>query len=579
MLNRLQIRNFALITELEIEFSDGLNVLTGETGAGKSIVLDALSAVLGGKTEASMVRAAEERAVIEAVFRYAPIRAELNAYLEEQELLDDPDDDEIILSREIRSTGRSTARVNGRSVTQSILREIGAFLVDIHGQSDHLSLLNPASHLALIDRFAGNQEALALYRSELKAYRETTAELAALRGSDEEKERRRDFILFQLDEIDAAKLKPEEETPLTIERDRIGNAETLNRHLSKGFDFIDGRGERQPGILDQLGVLQDHLERIARLDPEKESFVEIVLNLIDEATRLSDELHAYREEIDFDPRRLNEIEERLQLIHDLERKYGGTIEAVLAYAERIRAELETIENAEERLEALSKIAASQKKNLALSAEKLSAKRYDVAAKIANRVESELKDLSMASATFEISLTQDEDPDGLPTQGGKTFAFGSNGFDRGEFLIAPNRGEGVKPLAKIASGGETSRLMLALKNTLADADEIPTMIFDEIDSGISGRVGAAIGEKLWRLSRNHQVICITHLPQLAAYRDTHFQVSKSVRKDRTETVVTRLDDEASLREIAAVIGGTNEENLLAAKAMIAEAEKNKNQFVK
>lgn len=578
MLKRLQIRNFALITELEIEFSDGLNVLTGETGAGKSIVLDALSAVLGGKTEASMIRAEEERAAIEAVFSYAPIRAELNAYLAEQELLDEPDDDEIILSREIRSTGRSTARANGRPVTQAILREIGAFLVDIHGQSDHLSLLNPASHLALIDRFAGNEEALALYRAELKTYRETIAELAALRGSDEEKERRRDFILFQLEEIDAAKLRPEEETPLTLERDRIGNAEALNRHLSKGFDSIDGRGERQPGILDQLGVLQGHLERIVRLDPEKEFFVEIVLNLIDEASRLSDELHAYREEIDFDPKRLNEIEERLQLIHDLERKYGGTVEAVLAYAERIRQELETIENAAERIEALSKIAASKKKSLALDAEKLSAKRHEVAAKIARRVESELKDLSMGSATFEISLTQEEDPDGLPTGDGKKLAFGSNGYDRGEFLIAPNRGEGVKPLAKIASGGETSRLMLALKNTLADADDIPTMIFDEIDTGISGRVGASVGEKLWRLSRNHQVICITHLPQLAAYRDAHFQVSKSVRQGRTETVVIRLNDEASLREIAAVIGGTNEENLLAAKAMIAEAEKNKNRIV-
>lgn len=579
MLKRLQIRNFALITELEIEFSDGLNVLTGETGAGKSIVLDALSAVLGGKTEAAMIRAEEERAVIEAVFSYAPIRDALNAYLEGQELLDDAADDEIILSREIRATGRSTARANGRSVTQSILRDIGAFLVDIHGQSDHLSLLNPASHLILIDRFAGNQDALAAYRAELKAYRETAAELAALRGSGEEKERRRDFILFQLEEIDAARLKPEEETPLTLERDRIGNAEALNRHLAKGFDAIDGRGERQPGILDQLGVLQGHLERIARLDPEKESFVETVLNLIDEAARLSDELHAYRDEIDFDPKRLNEIEERLQLIHDLERKYGGTIEAVLSYAERIRAELETIDNAEERLEALLKTAAAEKERLARSAEKLSAKRHDVAAKIARRVEAELKDLSMASATFEISLTQEADADGLLTQDGKCLAFGPNGIDRGEFLIAPNRGEGVKPLAKIASGGETSRLMLALKNTLADADEIPTMIFDEIDAGISGRVGAAVGEKLWRLSRNHQVICITHLPQLAAYRDTHFQVSKSVKKDRTETVVKRLDDAASVLEIAAVIGGTTEENLLAAKAMIAEAEKNKNRIVR
>ena len=285
MLKRLTIRNFALISSLDVSFCDGLNVLTGETGAGKSIVLDALSAVLGGKADAEMIRAGENRAVIEATFQYTPIRAAMNDYLDAGDLLDEPEDDEIVLSREIRTTGRSSARVNGRAVTQAILREIGGFLVDIHGQSDHLSLLNPGAHLALIDRFADNAQSLSDYRAQLKAYREAQSELQALAGSDAEKERRREMILYQLDEIDGAKLKRGEEEPLTLERDRIGNAETLNRYLSKGFDLLEGRGERQPGVVDQLNALQGCLDRIARLDADRGEWTEIVLNLLDKSSR------------------------------------------------------------------------------------------------------------------------------------------------------------------------------------------------------------------------------------------------------------------------------------------------------
>ena len=574
MLKRLTIQNFALISSLDVSFCDGLNVLTGETGAGKSIVLDALSAVLGGKADVEMIRAGENRAVIEATFQYTSIRAAMNEYLDAGDLLDEPEDDEIVLSREIRTTGRSSARVNGRAVTQAIIREIGGFLVDIHGQSDHLSLLNPGAHLALIDRFADNAQLLSDYRAQLKAYREAQSELQALAGSDAEKERRREMILYQLDEIDGAKLKRGEEEPLTLERDRIGNAETLNRYLAKGFDLLEGRGERQPGIVDQLNALQGCLDRIVRLDADRGDWTEIVLNLIDASANLLDEFRAYREEIDYDPNRLTEVEERLHLIHSLERKYGATIDDVSAFAERIRAELETIENADERIRVLAAEAVKRKEALSGIAERLSLRRREVAGRIAERVEAELADLSMGTATFEISMKLEEDADGLRFSDGRAYAFNSSGSDRAEFMIAPNRGEGVKPLAKIASGGETSRLMLALKNTLAEADEIPTMVFDEIDTGISGRVGAAVGEKLWRLSRNHQVICVTHLPQLAAFRDAHFSVTKIVLNDRTETGLRLLNEEESAREIAMVLGGAGAENLQAAKAMIAEAERTK-----
>lgn len=572
MLKRLTIQNFALISSLDVSFCDGLNVLTGETGAGKSIVLDALSAVLGGKADVEMIRAGENRAVIEATFQYTSIRAAMNEYLDAGDLLDEPEDDEIVLSREIRTTGRSSARVNGRAVTQAIIREIGGFLVDIHGQSDHLSLLTPGSHLALIDRFADNAQLLSDYRAQLKAYREAQSELQALAGSDAEKERRREMILYQLDEIDGAKLKRGEEEPLTLERDRIGNAETLNRYLAKGFDLLEGRGERQPGIVDQLNALQGCLDRIVRLDADRGDWTEIVLNLIDASANLLDEFRAYREEIDYDPNRLTEVEERLHLIHSLERKYGATIDDVSAFAERIRAELETIENADERIRVLAAETAERKEALSGIAERLSLRRREVAGRIAERVEAELADLSMGTATFEISMKLEEDADGLRFADGRAYEFNSSGCDRAEFMIAPNRGEGVKPLAKIASGGETSRLMLALKNTLAEADEIPTMVFDEIDTGISGRVGAAVGEKLWRLSGNHQVICVTHLPQLAAFRDAHFSVTKTVLNDRTETGLRLLNEEESAREIAMVLGGAGSENLQAAKAMIAEAEK-------
>lgn len=580
MLKKLTIQNFALITELEIDFSPGLNILTGETGAGKSIIFDALSAVLGGKADVSFVRDGEARASIEAVFETTSICESLNEYLDNEDLLNDPDDlsnpenNILTLTREIRAGGRSSARVNGRSVSQAILREIGAFLVDIHGQSDQLSLLNPASHLALIDRFAGHGADVEAYRALLKRYRSIRSELDSLERNDAEKERRRDFIAFQLEEIDNAKLSVGEEEPLRQERDRIGNSEALSRLVGKCLDTLEWRSERQPGVVDELNYLQSQIEKIVRLDPTRASLEEQILDLIDGAAGLYEEIRDYQDEIEYDPNRLEFIENRLQLIHDMERKYGGSVERVLAFAESIRAELDTIEGAADRIVTLTKEERALKSELAERAGKLSARRKDVSAQIAARVEAELADLSMRSATFEICLTQSESDDGLLMSDGRTLEFTANGVDRAEFLIAPNRGEGTKPLAKIASGGETSRLMLALKNTLADADEISTMIFDEIDQGISGRVGAAVGEKLWRLSRNHQVICVTHLPQLAAYYDTHYSVSKTVLDNRTETVVTRLSPEQSETEIAMIIGGANAENLSAAKVMIAEAENRK-----
>lgn len=572
MLTELYIRNFAIIDELELSLKEGLNIFTGETGAGKSIILDAVSTVVGGKTDPTFIREGTDRAIVEAVFRPDENREAIREILKREDLPEDSDGDQILLSRDIRAGGRSSARVNGSSVNVNLLREIGRLLVDIHGQSDHLSLLNPSNHIVLLDRFAGNQELLKKYQAEFKKLQKIRTRLTEIRMNDEELLRKKDMLSFQMNEIRSAKINESEEETLKKDRDRLANAENLSQLTQKAMEQLEGRSEEYPGIFELLGYLSKSMDNLSRIDAELAPLGEEVAAINDALNELLASLQRYQETLEFNPARLDAIEERLALLNTLKRKYGGSLCAVLEFAARAEEQLAGLENISDQTEDLIRQETSVINLLSELAQELSDRRHEASRKVSESVEKELHELRMESAQFEIRFTQTAAENGLRDRHGRSLSYDENGFDQVEFLIAPNPGEGLKPLAKIASGGETSRLMLALKNTLAEADSIPSMIFDEIDQGIGGRVGSIVGEKLWLLSRNHQILCITHLPQLAAYYDAHFHVSKQLSDGRTRALVKQLQPEESLREMAQLMGGDTLENRRASGAMILNAQK-------
>jgi DNA repair protein RecN (Recombination protein N) len=569
MLTELRIENFAIIQSLELEFAPGLTTFTGETGAGKSIILDAIVALLGGRIDATYIRAGAERAAVEGIFSIpAASRAAVAAILEREDL--DDEGEYLTLARELRQNGRSVARVNGRSVAVTLLREFGEFLVDIHGQSEHLSLLNVRQHLHLLDDFAAVRPALAAYRESYRSLRQVQKELNALRQSEQDAARKVDMLEYQVQEIESAALKADEEDELRQERARLANAESLASLAQQALMFIDEGGPETPAASDLLGQAASALDSLARIDAGQQALSEQMQALNDTLAEVSRDVRAYLENIEFNPRRLEQVEERLDLLQRLKRKYGGSLAAVLAFAEQARAELENITHASERIEALEQQENNLLSQAGSQAARLSALRAQAAGQLARGVEAELNDLSMAGARFSVQIERSADPAGLRLPAGERVSFDENGIDRVEFLIAPNPGEGLKPLVKIASGGETSRLMLALKKVLTQADAIPTLIFDEIDQGIGGRVGTVVGEKLWQLGRQHQVLCITHLPQLAAYGDQHFSVRKLVEDGRTSTRVEALYDQKRLMELAQMLGAVTQANLDAAEAALAAA---------
>ena len=569
MLTELHIENIAIIQRLDLTFKAGLVTFTGETGAGKSIILDAIVALLGGRSEASLVRSGAERAIVEATFQIPEAnRQEITALLQAEELLDDPNF--ITLGREIRREGRSVARLNGRSVGINLLREVGSFLVDIHGQSEHLSLLNVRQHLSILDRFADSSALLVQYTQPYQKLQSLRKELAALRQGEAEAERRLDLLNFQINEIESAGLKPGEEPELRRERDRLANAEALASLSQQALVVLEDGTAEAPALSDLAGQLAQILTSLARLDPAQNEMAEQASGLTETLADLGVDLRDYLEAVEFNPRRLEQLEDRLEMIRVLSRKYGGSIEAVLAFQVDALAKRENITHASERIAALEKEEQSLRPALARQALALSVQRRKAAAVLEKGVEAELADLSMDGAHFSVEFKQESDPDGLLVEDGKRAAFDSTGIDRIEFLIAPNPGEGFKPLVKIASGGETSRLMLALKNVLAQADAIPTLIFDEIDQGIGGRVGTVVGEKLWHLARRHQVLCVTHLPQLAAFGDQHLRVTKQIDEGRTQTHVEDLQGEERVSELAQMLGGVSAANQAAARETLAMA---------
>jgi DNA repair protein RecN (Recombination protein N) len=575
MLTELRIQNFAIIEQLEVRFESGLVTFTGETGAGKSIIIDAVETLLGGRAESIQVRTGAERASVEAVFRIPEVsRGALIDILEREALLDDPDF--LTLGREVRLSGRNVARVNGRSVSAALLRELGEYLVDVHGQSEHLSLLHVNQHLGLLDRYAALlpgstlPKALEAYRQSYQRLGEVQRELAQIRQAERDAARRADTLTFQIKEIEAARLNPAEEAPLVEERNRLANAEGLSSLSQQALLALDEGNTESLAITDLFGKVVDALNSLARLDPSQVSLAESAQASFENLSELAQNLRRYLESIEFNPRRLDQVEERLGLIQTLKRKYGDSIQEVLDFAFNARRQLEQITHAEARLEELGAEQAGLLKTLGVQGLELSAQRHQAAQTLESAMEAGLDDLQMSGARFKVEFTGTPDPDGALLPDGRRLALHPGGLERVEFLIAPNPGEGFKPLAKIASGGETSRLMLALKNVLAQADHIPTLIFDEIDQGIGGRVGAVVGQKLSQLGRQHQVLCITHLPQLAVFGNQHLHVEKRVHANRTTTHVKALQGEERLVELAQMLGGLSEGTRQSAQELLEMA---------
>ena len=569
MLTELRIENFAIIDQLDLRFFPGLITFTGETGAGKSIIIDAVELLLGGRADATMIRSGADKALIDAVFELSgPNKVPIRSILEREELLENPD--YLTFGREVRSGGRSVARLNGRNVNVSLLKEIGEQLVDLHGQSEHLSLLRVKEHLTLLDRFAGDPEAVNQYSQDYVALLSVRKELKELRFADSEAARQLDILNYQINEIETAKLEIGEDDSLLGERNRLANAESLASAAQHAIIQLEDGTPESPSIIDILGEVIDDLKEISRHDRSQSSFSEKFEGSFSLLTDLSRELREYLEQIEFNPQRLNQVEERLELINGLKRKYGKTIEDVLEYLKNAVVEKDTITHAGERIDELFLLELDFLKQLASSGEALSKSRHKAAMILEEGIEKELIELNMDGAQFKVDFQRKLDQDGVLLGDGKKVAFDADGLEKVEFLIAPNPGEGLKPLVKIASGGETSRLMLALKNVLANADGIPTLIFDEIDQGIGGRVGTVVGNKLWHLARHHQVLCVTHLPQLAAFGEQHLQVKKNIHNGRTVTQVSELQGEARLPELAQMLGEKSEGTMHSARDMLNTA---------
>ncbi|MCB0077847.1 MAG: DNA repair protein RecN [Anaerolineales bacterium] len=559
MLLELTIRDFAIIEELRLSVAPGFTVMTGETGAGKSIIIDAVGLLLGGRAQTEFVRHGSDRAMVEGIFTIDPsLQSRITPLLESQGLADGDEADMLIVQREINANGRNLCRVNGRTVPLAMLRDLMAPLVDIHGQSDHLSLMNPRHHIDLLDRFANTMVERGTFAERVAALRAIRAEMQRLASSERELALRQDRLQYIVDEISAAELTVDEEETLANERRVLANSEKLSELAESAYGLLSEGVDDAPPLLVHAQAVARAVSSLAKLDETLNDADEVAGQAVALLDDLARTLDRYRDNIEYNPQRLEQIEQRLTLLFNLKRKYGDSVIEILAERERAQQALEEIANAEARLRALS-----VEENLLLDeigrlGHALSHARRTAAARMAQQVENELESLRMERARFAVDIQWQPAATGAPATdpAGETgrFAFDGTGLDQVEFLLAPNPGEGLKPLARIASGGEASRIMLAIKTVLGHADDTPTLIFDEIDTGVGGRVGHIVGEKLYGLAAHRQVLCITHLPQLAAFGDSHLQIRKLVHADRTTTHLRELDEVARIEELALMIGG-------------------------
>lgn len=545
MLKRLYIKNFALIEEVFIEFNDKFNVLTGETGAGKSIIIDAVSLLLGGRAQTEFIRFGKERSLLEGVF-------ELPGNHSVFQLLDELgigyDEQTIILTREISVDGKNSSRVNGRTLTLGQYRQIGLQIVDIHGQHDHQSLLQVEHHISILDKFGEHAHTLLAkrVRESFNSWQDIKKELDNLKTKEQERLQRIDFLSYQLSEIGQAKLKENEDEELKKEAALLGNAEKISGHMQKAYTFLFG-GERSLSAYDLTAKALQNIAEIKNIDTELEriySQLEPSLYILEETAA---EVRDYLESIEFSPQKLEQVEKRLHLIKDLSKKYGTTIKDILDYEIKAQSELEYWQKSIELTEKLEYEMSQAWNKYNDLATQLSHSRKSIANLLESRVKIELAELAMPDTKFSVQFTGAE--------------ASVRGLERVEFLISPNPGEPLLPVVKIASGGELSRIMLAIKAIIADKDEIGTLIFDEIDSGIGGKAVQKLAEKLDKISNSQQVICVTHSPFVAAIADSHLLLRKKSAGERTITMIYQLQKNERVDEIVRMLGGEKQaENL-------------------
>ena len=553
MLQLLHIENIAIIERADITFARGFNALTGETGAGKSIVIDALGAVLGQRTSRDLVRSGAPKAFVSALFD--EVEEDLPALAENGVT---PEDGTLLLQRELTADGKSVCRANGRPITVTQLKSLGASLLDIHGQHDGTQLLDETQHLGYLDRYGKLEECLESYGALYAALRETQREIDGLHMDEAEKARRVDTLRHQIAELERAELKPGEEETLLARRNILRNGEKFLSAISEADYCLNG-GEDSGGAVPALRQAEDALRALRGFGEEFEALSDRIDALRSEAYDVAMLVRDKREEYEFSPEELDEVESRLDLLYRLKKKYGPTEEEMLAYLDRSRAELDRIEYADDRIAQLEKKRAERNAAVINAAKELSAARKRAAAALEEHITRELRELDMGKVRFSIDFAEKE-PD-------------ASGMDEVRFLMSANTGEALRPIRKIASGGELARIMLALKNVFASQEHIMTMVFDEVDTGVSGRAAQRVAEKLARVSRRKQVLCVTHLPQLAAMADTHFAVEKGEEGGRTLTRVTELSRAARARELARLTGGetVSETMLRGADELLAEAE--------
>ena len=585
MLRLLSVTNFATIEQLDIELAPGFSVLTGETGAGKSIIVDALGFLIGGRADVGMVRSGARQSRVEGIFLLGgDISQKIKVALNEYEI--DVGEEEIILAREVNLDGRNTCRVNGRIVPLRLLSTLAQHLVDIHGQNQHLSLLRVREHMDILDKYGGLWQLRIEVAEWARQLTEVRQELDRLREDEAEVAQRVDFLRYQVGEISTANLRPTEYDDLTLERDRVANAEriiTLSDHAYRAlYDSFD----RRESVMDLIGQVSKDLSQLERLDPSLSQNLESVDALMHQVDELARALRSYRDGIEYSPERLHELEERLDLINQLKRKYGSTIGEILAFGDRASQELEKLYHREERAEGLKAREMDLRRQVGRLAGQLSEARQHAARGLADAIQEEAAGLAFGHAQVLVDIRQSDSEDGVPvgTADGVRYAtpslgwesirhlaFNETGIDSVEFLISLNPGEPPRPLARIASGGEASRLMLAVKTILSTADQIPILVFDEVDAGVGGRVGSVLGQKLWGLSKSHLVLCVTHLPQIACYADHHAKVAKLASHDRTVTSVEVLDGEARVTELSQMLGSDSGATRTNALEMLRQAK--------
>ena len=545
----------ALIKELNIEFEEGLNVLTGETGAGKSIIIEAIDLILGGSNATDLIRDGEDSLVVEGLFLLAPQEKELMDNLNlDGEIVDE--EGALLIRREVNKKGRNKCWINQRLINLSTLQEIGTFLVDLHGQHNHQSLLDSSKHIDLMDNLGGDK--IIKYRKELsdnyRIWREKSKKLFQLIRDREENLKRIDFLKFQLEEIDKASLVKDEDRVLEEEEMVLRNAEKIIETMEKANFILYEGGSEQVSVRDSLSEVSTDLGEISSLDRRIEKIRENLKEIGYQFEDIVNEIVKYKDEIELDSQKLKEVEGRLNLINSLKSKYGSTVEEILEYRQKIYQELEDIDYSEDKVKKLKEELDSLENKISAISHHLNVNRRKIAEDLEEMVIRELEDLNMKKCQFKVSINNYEDDNGIEIEG-KKYKIGPRGIDDIEFMISPNVGERLRPLARIVSGGEVSRIMLALKSILSEVDQVPTLIFDEIDSGVGARLGEVIAQKLKALSKKRQVICVTHLPQIACRAGRHFYIEKYILNNQTGITLKEMEGEERVKEIARMLDGS------------------------